>query len=83
MFIYIKEVNKLNYIFVPCIFICMKQVETLLDEEVLTVSRLKEILEELPEDMVVADIYHGQLLEVTRVAIYQEHEDGEDTLVIG
>jgi hypothetical protein len=61
----------------------MKQVETLLDEEVLTVAKLKEILNELPEDMIVADIYYGQLLEVTRIAIYQEHEDGEDTLVIG
>lgn len=59
----------------------MNKVETLLEKEVLTVSRLKELLEELPEEMIVSDIYNGKLLEVTQVVIYSK--DGEETLVIG
>lgn len=59
----------------------MNRIETLLEEEVLTVAKLMDILEDLPEEMVVSDIYNGRLLEVTQVVIYDEN--GEETLVIG
>lgn len=59
----------------------MKRIETLIDQEVLTVGRLKNLIENLPDEMVVSDIYNGRLLEVTQVVIYDE--DGEEMLVIG
>lgn len=61
----------------------MQEVETLLNEEILTVGKLKQLIEDLPEEMVVTDIYLGQLIEVTRVGVYRENEDSEDNLVIG
>lgn len=76
--------SKFNYIkvqIIESIYRYMNKVETLLEKEVLTVSRLKELLEELPEEMIVSDIYNGKLLEVTQVVIYSK--DGEETLVIG
>jgi hypothetical protein len=61
----------------------MKEVETLHEEEFLTVGKLKEIIENLPDEMPVSDVYLGQLIEVDRVAIFREHEESEDNLVIG
>lgn len=61
----------------------MKEVQTLLDNEVLTVEKLKQLLEQLPEEMIVADIYLGKLIETTRVAVYSESENSDEFLVIG
>ena len=61
----------------------MKEVKNLHDGELLNVEKLKEILDDLPEEMLIADIYLGKIIEVTRVAVYKESQDSEDFLVIG
>ena len=61
----------------------MKKVEIIFEGEALTVQKLKEILEELPEEMVIADFYNDMLTEVTRVSILRQTIEDEEHLIIG
>lgn len=61
----------------------MKEVEILFEGDTLTVAQLREILEDLPDDMVVADFYGDSLTEVTRVSILIQPIENEEHLIIG
>jgi len=61
----------------------MKEVEILFEGEALTVGQLRDILNDLPDEMVVADFYNDILTEVTRVSILVQPIENEEHLIIG
>lgn len=61
----------------------MKEVDILFEGEALTVDELRKILNNLPDDMVVADFFNDAITEVTRVSILIQPIENEEYLIIG